>query len=387
MTCSIASAPLALCLLLGLTAACDKGSPDPVGTASVGDSEDSSESSDSDASSTSEGGSDSDSADTEGGGTDTDGGSTTTVGGDTDTDTDTDGGGATSDSGGDDCGFLLEGMSPDEIADAWTAAQVWGEAPEPLFYCEGEHETACTTEGGESGTSLCVVQWGAEIWTECAVEHACTPDDVFEEGECQGLYCALIDGVLQVDEWVSDDPCCGTNDPCCWTPLVVNFDGGPIRFENAGAADFDISGLGACLSTDWPAAPWLALDRDGDGVIDSGRELFGSGTIMSTGLRAGHGFEALAEFDVDLDGRITAADPIFHELVLWSDHDSNRRGTLDELVPVASAELVAIDLGYSRSYDCDERGNCGVERAGFEFRDELGALRSGEVVDVHLPCQ
>jgi hypothetical protein len=108
---------------------------------------------------------------------------------------------------------------------------------------------------------------------------------------------------------------------------------------------------------------------------------------MTTGARASHGFEALAEFDADRDGKITAADPIFHELVLWSDHDSDRRGALGELVPVATAELIAIDLGFGRRYDCDERGNCGVERSAFEFRDELGKVRSGEIVDVHLPCQ
>ncbi len=287
---------------------------------------------------------------------------------------------------GDDCNFLLSGMSPDEILAARPTAESWGE-PEYLSWCEGEHSMPCTTSDGQAGTSLCVVSWGQQEWTTCAVEHACTPDDMFDVGECQGTYCAIIEGVLTVDEWMSDDPCCGTDDPCCWTPLVVSFDGEPIRFEAAGAAAFDISGQGACLSTDWPTQPWLALDRDSDGIIGSGRELFGSGTLMTTGVRASHGFEALGEFDVDRDGKITAADPIFHELVLWSDHDRDRRGALRELVPVAEAELIAIDLGFGRRYDCDERGNCGVERSAFEFRDGLGAVRSGEIVDVHLPCQ
>ncbi|MDC0716440.1 hypothetical protein [Nannocystis bainbridge] len=286
----------------------------------------------------------------------------------------------------DECQFLVADMSPDEILAAWTTSQSWG-GEDRLEWCEGEHSMPCTTAGGEEGTSLCVVSWGAEEWTTCAVEHACTPDDVFEEGECQGTHCAILEGALSVEQWYSEDPCCGTDDPCCWTPLVVSFDGEPIRFEAAGAAAFDISGQGSCLSTDWPAQPWLALDRDGDGLIGSGRELFGSGTLLTTGVRASHGFEALGEFDVDRDGKITAADPIFHELVLWSDHNSDRRGALGELMPVAEAELIAIDLGFGRRYDCDERGNCGVERSAFEFRDALGAVRSGQIVDVHLPCQ
>lgn len=364
---------LALAPLLGLASACDKDDSEPVGTATIADFEGDSEGDSDSASSTSTTTTTTSTSTT-----------TTTEGGDSEGDSDTSS--TTEPLPDDSCGFLLAGMSPDEILSAWTAAQSWGR-PEYLEWCEGEHSMPCTTAEGEAGTSLCVVSWGQQEWTTCAVEHACTPDAMFDEGECQGTYCAILDGVLTVEQWTSDDPCCGTDDPCCWTPLVVSFDGEPIRFETAGAAAFDISGQGSCLSTDWPTQPWLALDRDGDGIIGSGRELFGSGTIMTTGVRAGHGFEALGEFDVDHDGKITAVDPIFHELVLWSDHDSDRRGALGELVPVAQAELIAIDLGFGRRYDCDERGNCGVERSAFEFRDELGAVRSGEIVDVHLPCQ
>ena len=171
------------------------------------------------------------------------------------------------------------------------------------------------------------------------------------------------------------------------TPLVVNLDGAPLRFEPASAAAFDIEARGECLSTDWPTMPWLALDRDGDGVIGDGRELFGSGTILKSGARAEHGFEALAELDADGDGKITAADPAFADLVLWSDHDDDRRGDLRELVPIAELNLVAIHLGYSERLECDARGNCGAERSAFEFRDSVGALQRGEIIDVHLPCQ
>lgn len=356
---------LALAPLLGLASACDKADPKPDSTTNVADSEGDAEDDDS-AESTSP---------------------TTTEGEEPGDEPDTSSTTEPEPLPDDECSeFLVAGMDLDELRASVGVSESWGE-PDYLSWCDGEHSTPCTTSEGKDGTSLCVVTWGQEEWTACAVEHACTPDDTFDSEECQGTYCALIEGVLTVDEWYSEDPCCGTDDPCCWTPLVVSFDGSPIRFETAGAAAFDISGQGACLSTDWPTQPWLALDRDGDGSIGSGRELFGSGTIMTTGVRASHGFEALAEFDVDRDGKITAADPIFHELVLWSDHDSDRRGALAELVPVAQAELIAIDLGFGRRYDCDERGNCGVERSAFEFRDELGAVRSGEIVDVHLPCQ
>ena len=369
---------LALSPLLGLASACDKGDPEPATTMNIVGTKDSEDGATEDGAT--EDGDSEDGSPTEG---------STEAGGTEDGNSEEGDPGTTTTTEpppDDECDFLLAGRDPAEVLASYNAVESWG-TPEYITWCEGEHSAPCTTEMGEEGTSLCVVSWGSEEWTTCAVTHACDPDSQFDEGECQGTYCALIEGVLTVDEWMSDDPCCGTDDPCCWTPLAVSFDGEPIRFENAGAAAFDISGQGACLSTDWPVQPWLALDRDGDGVIGSGRELFGSGTVMTTGLRASHGFEALAEFDIDRDGKITAADPIFHELVLWSDHDSDRRGVLGELLPVAAAELIAIDLGFGRRYDCDERGNCGVERSAFEFRDELGRVHSGEIVDVHLPCQ
>lgn len=364
----------ALAPLLGLTPACSEDKRGPVGSESAGDSEgDSKGEYDSATSTTSD--------DDEGEST-TDGVEEPDPGSTTETPE------TPPDDPPDECGWFLEGMTRDEIQDLWTdwESQAWGE-PEIISWCDGEHSMPCTTEGGQEGTSLCILSWEGEVWTTCMVEHACTPDTKWEQGECGGNYCELLEGRLTVSEWTSPDPCCGADDPCCNTPLVVSFDGEPIRFEAAGAAAFDIGGQGACLSTDWPVQPWLAIDRDGDGIIGSGRELFGSGTIMTTGARASHGFEALAEFDVDRDGKITAADPIFHELVLWTDHDSDRRGALGELMPVAQAELIAIDLGFGRRYDCDGRGNCGVERSAFEFRDELGTVRMGEVVDVHMACQ
>ncbi|MBV1862525.1 MAG: hypothetical protein KUG77_29150 [Nannocystaceae bacterium] len=62
-----------------------------------------------------------------------------------------------------------------------------------------------------------------------------------------------------------------------------------------------------------------------DGTTDSGRELFGSGTRLDAKTRARNGFLALEPLDTDRNGRIDAR---FSELVLWSDHDGDKRGTL-----------------------------------------------------------
>ena len=72
------------------------------------------------------------------------------------------------------------------------------------------------------------------------------------------------------------------------------------------------------VDNDWVGAetPWLALDRNGNGLIDDGRELFGSMTELPDGRRAPNGFAALAALDDDGDGRITARDAAFARLLV-----------------------------------------------------------------------
>ncbi len=224
----------------------------------------------------------------------------------------------------------------------------------------------------DGGTEYCFLSVDNEYkWGSCVAEPACVPgSDVDDCETCE------IDG--EGVPYLAAT--CGES-----TPLVLNFDGAPVEYGTAGNF-FD---LGACAATDWPTArtPWLALDRDRSGHIDGGAELFGSATRLRGGGLANHGFTALAELDVDGDGRITPADPGFAELVLWADADADRRSSGLELQSLASLGLVAIELSYSADRRCDGRDNCEVERASFVWRDALGRERSGEVVDVHLACQ
>jgi hypothetical protein len=171
------------------------------------------------------------------------------------------------------------------------------------------------------------------------------------------------------------------------TPLVLSFDSAPVTFTASEGA-FDLTGSMSTV-TDWPTAktPWLALDRNGNGSIDDGTELFGSASILNGGARAENGFIALAELDGNGDGKITAADAAFSSLVVWSDNDGDRLSSPGELAPISSFRLVSIDLAYSKVPRCDGRGNCEIERAGFRYVDGSGAERAGAVIDVHLQFQ
>ena len=234
------------------------------------------------------------------------------------------------------------------------------------------------TRACEGGVQFCATDHAypeaALFWGPCLADPVCVP------GESEGCLECFLDtgGEPALFDNCEDD---GTS-----TPLVLSFDAGPVRYASSSAA-FDLGPQ--CGATDWPSAatPWLALDRDGSGGIEAGRELFGSATVLSRGGLADNGFTALAELDHDRDGRISAADPAFARLLLWADHDGDRRSTAWELTPLADAGVIAIGLTYRNDERCDARANCEVERAAFTFRDPLGRERVGEVIDVHLSCQ
>lgn len=167
------------------------------------------------------------------------------------------------------------------------------------------------------------------------------------------------------------------------TPLVLAFDERPVLFEAAtGPSRFDISG-GGCFAPDWPGldTPWLALDRDGDGFVRDGGELFGSGSRLADGTLARDGFAALAELDADHDGAFTPRDPTWARVVLWTDVNGDRLGQPGEQVPLSGAGVEAIDLGVWVDERCDARGNCERERSRF-----VSSRGGGSVVDVHLVC-
>ena len=167
---------------------------------------------------------------------------------------------------------------------------------------------------------------------------------------------------------------CGDN-----TPLVVAFDDQRVELTAGGSFAFQ---PGVPTATDWPTAatPWIALDRDGDGRITSGAELFGSDTVLPTGVRATNGFEALATLDANHDGRIDADDPAFASLLLWADRNNDQRTTPDELSPLGD-QVVSISLADRREVHCDARDNCEGERAALVSRGS----HAGSVVDIYLP--
>jgi hypothetical protein len=103
-------------------------------------------------------------------------------------------------------------------------------------------------------------------------------------------------------------------------PLVINFGGQPARLTNAKVAfDLNADGTNENISFVADGSGFLALDRNGDGKINDGTELFGPQT--------GSGFAELAALDTDGNGWIDEADPAYSQLRVWSlDQSSGEAG-------------------------------------------------------------
>ncbi|WP_377700636.1 calcium-binding protein, partial [Paraburkholderia solisilvae] len=152
-------------------------------------------------------------------------------------------------------------------------------------------------------------------------------------------------------------------------PLVLDLNGDGIHTIGASAstAYFDFDGQGSRIHTGWISADdgFLVLDRNGNGHIDSGAELFSNFTPLANGALAPNGFDALKEFDVNKDGVIDSKDAIWSSLKVWRDANVDGRSEQGELVSLDALGIVAIRLSRDGTIRTLDDGN--VVRATGSF--------------------
>ena len=167
--------------------------------------------------------------------------------------------------------------------------------------------------------------------------------------------------ICQLDPDCNPDAPCGPF--CC--PIVIDFDGGEFALS-AGPVTFDIDANGVAEDLTWVDGDskdfLLAWDRNGNGVIDDGSELFGSGTPLQNGFRAPHGYAAMLELDGPAhggngDGFLSAQDRLFGSLLLWRDSNQNAVSESWELEKVEGSGLIWIDLRFASTNRLDAHGN------------------------------
>jgi hypothetical protein len=136
------------------------------------------------------------------------------------------------------------------------------------------------------------------------------------------------------------------------TPIMLDLDGlGLATVSARDGARFDLLANGRPQTWGWVGRgdALLARDLDGNGLIDDGRELFGSATLRPDGTRHGHGYAALAALDDNGDGLVSAADAAFGQLRLWTDEDVDGRTDPGELRTLGELGVAALDLAHRAS--------------------------------------
>ncbi len=143
------------------------------------------------------------------------------------------------------------------------------------------------------------------------------------------------------------------------TPLVLDIDGDGLQtISMSHGVVFDVFATGTALWTGWvgPNDAFLAIDRNKNGVIDDGGELFGSGTHLHNGTRAANGFIALKESDSNNDNTINAQDDNFDNLLLWFDKNQDGISQHDEIKSITEYGFLQLHL-QARETEIIDQGN------------------------------
>jgi hypothetical protein len=217
------------------------------------------------------------------------------------------------------------------------------------------------------GTHRMVINYTNYDPTTCSIAFQGTQNTDFGDTGCQSSLCCGQEGICTgVGEWN------GTYCACTLSPILIDLGNGGFNLTGPEeGVRFDLDRNGTAERRAWTRAgsriAFLVLDRNENGRIDDGGELFGSGTDQPL-IEGVNGFNALSVFDTNGDRVITSADPIFGSLKLWIDLNHDGISQPDELEPLAPSPIQSISLNYREARRRDSHGNVFRYRARVEAR-------------------
>lgn len=169
--------------------------------------------------------------------------------------------------------------------------------------------------------------------------------------------------MLEVQEYIKTDP------------LMINLD------TNIGSVsdqkfffDLDSDGKEEEISFAGKDSGFLAWDKNGDGKINDGSELFGT--------KSGDGFKDLAEYDEDGNGWIDENDSIYSQLKVWTKDENGN----DRLIDLKDADVGAIYLRNADTQfslkDDENKLNAEIKKTGIYLKESTGAVGTLNHVDL-----
>lgn len=197
-------------------------------------------------------------------------------------------------------------------------------------------------------------------------------------GTCVGV-CAALDR----------DPIDKPKENC---PVILDLKGDGIHLSGTNpAVGFDIDADGIKDRIAWTGVAeddaFLCMDRNHNGIIDDGTELFGYATPLISGQPAKVGYRALSELDrPDLggnhDGKIDAMDEMFSDLHVWQDRNRDGISQANEIYTLDQVEVVALDFKYKSRHLTDAYGNVFRYESRVDMHTPSGGVVSWPSFDV-----
>ena len=166
-------------------------------------------------------------------------------------------------------------------------------------------------------------------------------------------------------------------------PLILDLDGDGLDTVGASSTSpilFDHDNDGIQTGTGWVNAEdgFLVFDRNGNGAIDNGSELFGDATDLYAGGKAADGFAALAQEDSNHDGKVDSQDAHWSQLRVWRDLNQDGVSQANELFGLDQLGIAGIHTAATANSQTLANGNQIADLGSF-VRTDGSTGRMGDV--------